>query len=146
MRISFDMDHTLVPYDIKGRSEADCKLFNGDLLRKGAIKLLKELQKEHELWIYTTSFRGPINLKFSSWLKGIKIKKVVNDDEHRKIIKSYQFHKTPTKYPKHYDIDLHIDDSKGVKMEGDEFGFDVLQIDSLADNWAELILNKVNIS
>ena len=82
MRISFDLDHTLVPYDKKGRAEADCKLLlSGDLMRKGTIQLLKTLQKDHELWIYTSSFRGPMALKFSFWLKGISIKKVINGDE-----------------------------------------------------------------
>ena len=61
-----------------------------------------------------------------------------------RILKSYQFSKTPTKYPKHFNIDLHIDDSIGVKMEGEMFGFQVLQIDTLIDEWVETILKAVN--
>jgi len=143
MRISFDMDDTLVP---RGRDSAEAVLLNGDRLRKGALPLLRELAQEHELWIYTTSYRNPWYLRFSFWLKGVRIRKVVNEAEHQRMIRKYGFDVQPSKYPKHYGIDLHVDDSRGVLEEGRQFGFRVIQIDLDDDGWVDKVRTAIHLA
>ena len=141
MKISFDIDDTLILYD-KLESNSD-KLLNGEYLRDGTIFLLKELAKKHELWIYTTSFRTPLLLKFYFWLKGVKIKRVINQNIHNKILIEYNFSRMPSKLPSHFDIDVHIDDSYGVVKEGELFGFNVIQVTPNQENWKEIILKEI---
>ena len=141
MRISFDIDDTLILYDNLGYTSD--KLLNGEYLREGAIFLLKELAKNHEIWIYTTSFRNPFLIKFYFWLKGVHIRKVINQDIHNKILIEYNFDKIPSKLPSHFDIDIHIDDSIGVVEEGKIFGFKVIHIKPNQENWKEFMLNKI---
>ena len=138
------MDHTLVPHDATGRAESDTTLFTGEHLRKGTIELLKDLGQTHELWIYTTSFRSQWMLKVSFWLKGVKIKRVINEQDHDNMIRHYTFNMRPSKYPKHFGIDVHVDDSVGVLEEGNAFGFKVIQIDPLDPEWTTTIRNRLN--
>ncbi|MFK5976516.1 MAG: hypothetical protein QM493_08420 [Sulfurovum sp.] len=143
MKISFDIDDTLILYN-KGDYASD-RLLNGEYLRDGTIFLLKELAKKHELWIYTSSFRTPFLLKFYFWLKGVKIKRVINQDIHNKILKEYNFSTVPSKLPSHFDIDVHIDDSDGVVQEGEIFGFNVIQVRPSQENWKEIILDSIEV-
>lgn len=142
MRISFDIDDTLIFYE-KSKNGKD-KLLNGEYLREGTLELLKELQEKHELWIYTTSFRNPYLLKFSFFLKGIKITRVINQNEHMKLTKILNPDSLPTKLPSHFGIDLHIDDSKGVLIEGQKHGFNVLRIDPDDQKWLASIRNRID--
>jgi len=139
MRISFDMDDTLVPLHEDDVRQADCRLLCGDPIRRGAIALLRELQTEHELWVYTTSFRSPWKVRWSFRLKGIRFATVIQEDLHRKMIREYSFQRPPSKYPRHYGIDLHIDDSKGVLAEGQRFQFAVLWVDPRDPQWVETV-------
>ena len=141
MKISFDIDDTLILYDSKKKENNNCRLLNGEILRYGTINLLKELEKEHELWIYTTSFRSPWVLKLCFWLKGVKIKKVVNQNLHSKIIKSKNI--SATKLPSYFGIDLHVDDSLGVVEEGKKFGFDVIVIDPNDEEWTVKVKEEI---
>jgi hypothetical protein len=141
MKISFDIDDTLIFYD-KSKNGSQ-KLLNGESLRKGTIDLLKDLQNNHELWVYTTSLRTPWLLKLSFLLKGIKIERVINQTEHMKLCKSLNISNIPTKYPSKYGIDLHIDDSEGVVMEGEKYGFRVLRVDPEDLNWTTTIKNEI---
>lgn len=47
---------------------------------------------------------------------------VVNSDIHRRSDKPRFQKQLPSKFPPSFGIDLHIDDSEGVKMEGKEHG------------------------
>jgi len=141
MQISFDLDDTLILYDDPSSNE---KLLSGEILREGTTSLLQELAKEHELWIYTTSFRSPWRTKFYFWLKGIKIHRVINQNIHDEIMKGYSFPRTPSKLPSHFGIDIHIDDADGVVVEGREFGFDVIQVRPNQENWIKIILQQIN--
>ena len=142
MRISFDIDDTLILYN--RQDSPSNKLLDGEYLRDGTILLLKELSKKHELWIYTTSFRSPFLVKFYFWLKGVKIKRVINQDIHNKILKEYNFARVPSKLPSHFNIDIHIDDLNGVVEEGKIFGFNVIQVTPDQKDWKEVILEKVS--
>ena len=42
---------------------------------------------------------------------------------------------TPSKNPRLFGIDLHLDDSEGVAEEGREWGFDVLVLDPADLDW-----------
>ena len=144
MRISFDLDHTLILHGTVSRKDSDGKLLGGDILRKGTISLLKELSVSNELWVYTTSFRKQWFVLLGFWLKGIKIARVINENDHRKLIRNYDFDIQPSKYPVHYGIDVHVDDSIGVLQEGDLFGFKVIQVNPDDLNWVETIKQKLH--
>lgn len=133
MRISFDIDDTIIFYD-KSLNGKD-RLLNGEFLREGTLSLFKELQKEHELFLYTASLRTPWLLKLSFWLKGIKLGGVINQDVHESLRKELNLNDFPTKYPSRFGIDLHVDNSKGVLLEGRKFGFRVLLVDEEDKDW-----------
>ena len=143
MRISFDIDDTIILSDKSKNKSTNDKLLSGEVLREGTIGLLKDLQNEHEIWLYTTSFRSPTLTKFFFRLKGVKIIRVINQDEHMQLLKEINCKTSPTKLPNHYDIDLHIDDSKGVVIEGEKYGYSVLRIDPQNDDWTTKIRNEI---
>jgi hypothetical protein len=133
------MDDTLVPLHREDERKADCRLLCGDLVGAGGIQLLKDLQREHELWIYTTSYRVPWKVRWSFWLRGIRIRRGIQEGIHRRMIREYSFQPIPSKYPKHFGIDLHIDDSLGVLAEGKRLGFEVLWVDARDPQWIETV-------
>ena len=49
----------------------------------------------------------------------------------------------PTKFPSQFGIDLHIDDSEGVVIEGKEYGFKVLRVDPEDKNWTQTIEDEI---
>ena len=134
MRISIDIDDTLVLRDHqatpeKGKFPAFIHRWFGEPLRSGTCALVHELRRRGcSVWIYTSSVRGPFQIRLWLFLYGIRVDGVINDDTHRRELSRRNFSRSPSKYPPAFDIDLHIDDSAGVKMEGDELGFRVLVI------------------
>ena len=144
MRISFDIDDTLIFYDKSKNKSTNDKLLSGEILREGTIELLKEMQQNHELWIYTTSLRSPFFLKLFFKLKGIKIERVINQKVHQELLKDLKMKSSPTKLPNRYEIDLHIDDSEGVVMEGEKYRFNVLRIDPNDLDWTTKIKQQIN--
>ena len=141
MRISFDIDDTIIFYD-KDRNGTD-RLLNGEYLRDGTLVLFRELQKEHEILLYTASLRAPWLLKLSFWLRGIKLSGVINQDEHEKLRKESSTRPFPSKYPSKFGIDLHFDNSKGVLLEGEKFGFKVVHIDEEDEKWTDRVRQKI---
>ena len=49
-----------------------------------------------------------------------------------------------SKYPPAFNIDIHIDDSKGVELEGNRFNFRTIIISEDNHTWAEDILRIVS--
>ncbi len=143
MRISFDMDDTLVPGDAPGRARAECTLLSGDRLRNGSLTLLRELARDHELWIYTTSLRSPWQVKLGLRLKGVRIAKVITEIEHLQMLREYNFDRPPSKYPTHFGVDVHVDDSLGVLAEGEQFDFDVIRIDPADEQWTDTLRQAI---
>ena len=137
MRISFDIDDTIIFYD-KAKNGKD-RLLNGEYLREGTLALFKELQKDHELLLYTASLRSSWLMKLSFWLKGVKLTGIINQDEHEQLRRESSTRPFPSKYPSKFGIDLHIDNSEGVALEGKKFGFRVLRIDEEDMNWCETV-------
>lgn len=146
MRISFDLDDTLICYG----SETPCEnpprwyrrvFTTKEPLRLGTPSLMNQLEVQGwELWIFTTSNRKPRAVR--RWLKsyGIRIDGVINQtiyDEHNQRV---GFYRPPSKNPAAFGIDLHVDDSEGVQLEGIEHGFRVVVVSPDDDQWAAKVL------
>ncbi|KYC40272.1 hypothetical protein WA1_27455 [Scytonema hofmannii PCC 7110] len=154
MRISFDLDDTLICYEPSCLLEPNCvpfflqPLFR-ESLRLGTRSLLRKLQKQnHSLWIYTTSYRSTCYLKCWFFFYGIRIDNVVNGYKHERLVKNnprlfWKNKYAPSKYPCYFGIDLHVDDSEGIRLEGLDHGFDVFIIHPQESNWYREVLKAV---
>lgn len=150
MRISFDIDGTLVlygrdaPLPERGRFPAFLQRWLTEPLRPGARALVSELRRLGcSIWIYTTSSRSPFRIRLWLYLHGIRIDGVVNDARHRQGVADRRFGRVPSKYPPAYGIDLHVDDSEGVRMEGEAHGFRVIVIHRGDERWTEKVLAAI---
>lgn len=118
MRVSFDLDDTLICYHDGARHEPTrvwrpFRPWLHEPLRFGARDLLRELAAEHELWVYTTSYRDPWGVWW--WLRcyGVSVRYVVNQHRHERVLGR----RGPSKVPARFGIRLHVDDSWGVWAE-----------------------------
>lgn len=151
MRISFDIDDTLICHGRNAPIEISLvpKFFSTKLhapLRKAAAFLIRELRRQGcSVWIYTSSSRTPFEIHLWLFLYGIRVDGVVNDARHRKAIAGRNFYTMPSKYPPAFDIDLHVDDSEGVRMEGEEHGFRVVVVNPNDDRWVHKVLDAINV-
>src|SRR5262249_47041060 len=85
------------------------------------------LDRRCRLWIYTTSYRPRRYLRrwFASF--GVRLEGVVNQDVHERLLRRWDSPGyPPSKYPPAFGINLHVDDSEGVAMEGKQYRFNVL--------------------
>ncbi len=150
MRISFDVDDTLVMHDAPTPRENFVPWYwrwrYAENLRRGTKDLMRALlARQCELWIYTTSYRQPRYMR--GWFKsfGVTLTDVVNQDVHDLHVKKSQFPGyTPSKYPPAFGIDLHVDDSEGVAMEGQEHGFRVVVVAPTDFEWMVRVLAAVD--
>jgi hypothetical protein len=144
MRIAFDLDSTLIPSGNEFETEKHLKFFTAKLiggveLRKGTRDIFNYYKTQKwETWIYTTSFRSPFYIKKLFWLNGIALNGIVNQKRHIKEVSI-----NSSKYPPQFGIDWLIDDSKGVEIEGNRYGFNVIQVNPTDENWVETIKNKL---
>jgi FMN phosphatase YigB (HAD superfamily) len=143
MRISFDLDDTLIMSKVNSHKNRKRKLVTGEYLRDGAIELLKDLCKQHEVVIYTTSYRSSFVTKIAFLLKKIRIKQVINNSLHLKAVRNNNFVIVPSKFPPQFGIDVHIDDSFGVVEEGEKLGFKVIYVDPEDSSWGANILKGI---
>jgi hypothetical protein len=150
MRISFDVDDTLVLHGLNappepGRFPAFIHRWFGQPLRLGACSLMQELRRRGcSIWIYTSSGRTPFDIRSWFFLYGIRIDGVVNDDRHRRELARRKFPGLPSKYPPAFGIDLHVDDSEGVLMEGHQHGFRVVVVRPDDEHWTERVIAAVS--
>ena len=78
------------------------------------------------------------------FLHGIGVDGVVNSERHQNYIKGRRFSgRAPSKYPLAFGIDQHVDDSIGVQMEGEQYGFRTIVVVPEDENWVEKILDAV---
>ncbi|MBY0455815.1 MAG: HAD family hydrolase [Gemmataceae bacterium] len=118
MRLSFDLDDTLICYHPGAVHEPNrvrwwLRPWVYEPLRLGAAELLAELAQKHEIWVYTTSYRSPWNVSWWLWCYGARVGRVINQDVHERVCGR----RGPSKVPGRFGIDLHIDDSWGVWAE-----------------------------
>lgn len=145
MNISFDLDSTLIPNGNEFETEEIswiAKFFGIEQIRKGARKLISDLQNEgYNIHIYTTSFRTKNKIRLTLFYYGIKVNRIVNQNENQKKLKLLNV--TASKYPIAFNFDIHIDDSEGVRMEGNKYNFRVIVIEPSEVNWIEKIKNGI---
>lgn len=144
MRISFDLDDTLI-CDSSVPTEQHVSWWRRwrypERLRHGTRSLMAELNRRRcKIWIYTSSCRCPRYLK--SWFAsfGVTIEGIVNLDRHERTVGL----RGPSKFPPAFGIDLHVDDSLGVAMEGAEHRFPVLVVAPGDSGWVERVLSEVD--
>ena len=143
MRISFDLDDTLICYQPGALSEPGrgrwwLRWAAREPLRRGAGALLADLAREHELWVYTTSYRGPRAVGW--WLRahGVRVGYVINQDRHERTFGRSGRSKNPAAFG----IDLHVDDSWGVWLEN-RFERNVCVVLPDDPDWAEKVRDAV---
>ncbi len=145
MKISFDLDDTLIPGSKIFQTERQTlfqKLLGMEHIRKGTVELFKELKKRnHTVGIYTTSFRSCMGIKLLFLLNGFLLGFIINQRRHLRRLNSKGIQSS--KYPPAFNIDLHVDDSKGVEVEGQRYGFKTIIIDEHQTGWVSLVLKRL---
>ena len=149
MRISFDLDDTLICYQPGVPSEPALRwylrLVAGDEpLRLGARALMRGLvDRGWELWIYTTSNRDPGAVRRWFRCHGVRIAGVVNQDMHDARFRRSRGDRPPSKNPGAFGIALHVDDSDGVRLEGGQHGFNVVVVAPEDTAWTDKVWQAV---
>ncbi len=140
MRLAFDLDNTLIPCGHQFPVEKPlgrfwARLLHPEPLRHGTKELADYCrQRGWEVWVYTTSYRSVWRIRRLFWLHGIRLDGVVNQPRHIR-----EAHARCTKHPPSFGIDLLIDDSQGVRIEGERHGFRVLVVAPEDERWAEQV-------
>ncbi|MBF4473103.1 MULTISPECIES: hypothetical protein [Flavobacterium] len=146
MKISFDLDDTLIS-KTKFPLEKDTffhQFFSFERIRLGTIDLFKKLKSEnHEIYIYTTSFRSVSKIRLMFFIYGISVDGIINQQKHIKVLGEKS--KTISKLPSKFGIDIHVDDSKGVEMEGERHDFKTIIISDNDKNWTNFILKNIRM-
>jgi hypothetical protein len=143
MRISFDLDNTIVcgpavprefltPWWLAWYCREPVRLGTQGLMRALALRSC-------DLWVYTTSFRSPAYIR--TWFRsfGVSLGGVINQERHLAAVGE----QGPSKLPSAFGIDLHIDDSEGVAIEGRRHGFEVMVVRPEDLDWADRIVAAV---
>lgn len=149
LRVSFDIDDTLICHHGKGPTEE--RLLPGIIhrrlgepLRHGTYALMRELRRRGcSIWIYTTSGRSPAYIRRWLLMHGIHVDGVVNSVRHHHELSQRGFRRPPSKFPPAFGIDLHVDDSDGVRMEGEAHGFKVVVVDPHDRHWTKHVLEAL---
>ncbi|MBN2979655.1 hypothetical protein [Pseudomonas lactucae] len=149
IRISFDIDDTLAcqlhhSATEHSRLPACLHRWLGEPLRHGARSLTRELRRQGcSVWVYTSSGRTPSYIRRWLLLYGIHVDGVVNSVRHNQALTERGLSNPPSKFPPAFDIDLHVDDSEGVQLEGYDHGFRVVVVDPQDKQWAQRVLEAV---
>ncbi|HKS11515.1 MAG TPA: hypothetical protein VJS90_00610 [Pseudomonas sp.] len=147
VRISFDIDDTLACQlyhsDVEhSRLPGFVHRWLGEPLRQGTRSLIRDLRRQGcSIWIYTSSGRTPSYIRRWLLLYGIRVDGVVNSDRHYHGLKGHGLSNPPSKFPPAFDIDLHVDDSEGVGIEGADHGFRVVVVNPEDENWTRKVLD-----
>jgi len=87
------------------------------------------------------SLRSICRIRWLFFTYGIKLDKVINLRVHEKMLRERSVRSS--KYPPAFNIDIHVDDSKGVEIEGQRFNFRTIIVSEDDINWADVILDIV---
>ncbi len=146
MKISFDLDDTLIPGTKQFETERQgflARMLGIEKLRLGTIDLFKNLKSQgHQICIYTTSLRTPYKIMLTFLLHGLSVDGIFNKTIHDKKIKDLGL--SCSKYPPMFGIDIHIDDSEGVEIEAQRHDFKVLIITETDANWTTTVMQGLN--
>lgn len=140
MRLAFDLDNTLIRcgHDFPLATpqwRILARLMSNEPLRHGTKELVDYChQRGWEVWVYTTSYRSAWRIRWLFWLHGIRLDGVVNQQRHNREVRA-----RCTKHPSSFGIDLLIDDSEGVRIEGERHGFRVLVVRPEDARWTEKV-------
>jgi hypothetical protein len=145
MIISFDLDDTLIPgtkrFPIQKQTIIH-RLFGLETIRLGTVELFKELRnKGHRIYIYTTSFRSTIKIKLMFYSYGIPVDTAINQQRHDRQLRENKTRQS--KFPPAFNIDIHVDDSPGLRIEGEKFNFRTIIVDENDKNWVQTILKSL---
>ncbi|MFD2721601.1 hypothetical protein ACFST9_22995 [Hymenobacter monticola] len=145
MRLAFDLDNTLIrcghdfPLETPQRPLL-ARLLSNEQLRQGIRELVADCRRHGwEVWVYTTSFRSAWRIRRLFWFYGIRLDGVVNQLRH-----NHEVRARCTKHPPSFGIDLLIDDSEGVRLEGERHGFRVLVVAPTDEQWTEKVQSALN--
>lgn len=150
MLITFDIDDTIRLHGSSQPSETPAsawlaRLFYREPLRPGFRLLCSDLRTLGcRIGIYTTSARPTGYIR--RWMRcyGFTPDLIVNAAVHEAAVAGrYRQGRPPSKHPGLFGVDLHIDDSEGVAIEAQRFGFRTLIIDPEDPEWSATILNAV---
>jgi hypothetical protein len=144
MKISFDLDDMIVAnklFELERQTLLQ-RIFGVERIRSGTISLFKELRiRGHSICVYTTSFRSVRKIRFLFLSYGIPVDEIINQVIHEKKVKSRGM--TMSKYPPVFGIDIHVDDSRGVGMEGERYGFKTIIVSVNDTDWVNSILKEI---
>ncbi|SBW79930.1 hypothetical protein PVE_R1G2044 [Pseudomonas veronii 1YdBTEX2] len=149
IRISFDIDDTLACQlhhcaVEPSRLPACVHRWLGEPLRIGTRSLTQELRRQGcSIWVYTSSGRTPSYIRRWLLLYGIRVDGVVNSMLHNRALTVHGLSNAPSKFPPAFDIDLHVDDSEGVRTEGRDHGFRDVVVHPEDERWAQKVLDAV---
>ena len=151
MRVSLDIDGLLTPF--LGAVELESPVWPefivqrlAEPLRFGARRLISELDHMGcDVWIYTTSTRSKSYVQLWLRMYGIRVSGVINADVHVREVQCLSFTRIPSKYPPLFGIQLHVDDSPGLLIEGKENGFDVIIVSATDGTWVEKVISEVSL-
>lgn len=148
MRVSFDLDDTLICYGKVVPCEPVklplLKFWLNEPLRQGTRALIADLKRSGcDVCICTSSSRSPLLVRLWMALHGVWIGRIITQETYTAYLRRFPDSQPPSKNPRAFGIDLHIDDSEGVKREGDRYGFDVLVIAPDDSDWARRVVEEV---
>lgn len=145
MIISFDLDDTLIPGTKRFETEEQSilhRICGLEKIRLGTVSLFKVLKKKGlKIFIYTTSLRSAAKIKMTFYLYGIPVDGVINQQRHDKHLRENKARYS--KYPPAFGINVHVDDSYGLEMEGKRYNFKTIIVDEKDQNWVGTILEKI---
>lgn len=136
MRIAFDLDNTLVRNNYafpleRHRWPRLARLLHDEGLRLGIVETAAWCWAQGwEVWVYTTSYRSAWYIRRLFWLHGIPLGGVVNQQRHNRKVQV-----RCTKHPPTFGINLLVDDSEGVGLEGERYGFRVVVVSPEDLDW-----------
>ena len=145
MRISFDLDDVLFvdpsSYETEDMLRFPLNRLFPERLRKGAVGLIRALQKEgFEVWVYTSSFRTETYIRALFRQYGVRFDHIVNGYRHKEEVQGKRAQTLPAKLPNHYRISLHVDDEDIVHRNGKEYGFRTMRVLEPDPQWADKVL------
>lgn len=135
-RIAFDLDNTLIRsgYDFpieKPKRRLASYFVSYEPLREGITELVERCAAAgYRPCVYTSSYRSVFYIKRMFWLYKIKLDIVVNQAKHDAHVRVRS-----SKYPPAFNIDILVDDSPGLSIEGERFHFNTIIIQPENNNW-----------